>query len=225
MARPVRMLLLGALAAAVALAACPPAPCDASSCNGCCDPSGDCLPGSLRSACGLSGAACQACAKGELCTAHQCLTPDAGPDAGPRICDCPGCCLGDGGCLGGNLPAACGLGGVACQRCPGAERCDQGFCTAQPCGGCLDAVGACQAGTTELACGADGGLCAGCYSSQRCVDGACQAVSCTSASCQRGCCVTASQCLATPTDLQCGTAGSTCVACNANQHCSSGRCL
>jgi len=213
-----------ALAVGLALSACPTPPCDASSCAGCCDSNGDCNPGSLRSACGLNGAACQACAKTELCTAHQCQTPDAGPDAGAKICDCGGCCFPDGGCLGGNLPEACGLGGVACQQC-GAGRCDHGFCTSMSCGGCLDAVAACQPGTSDLACGADGGLCVGCLGSQRCVDGTCQAVGCTPASCQRGCCVTANQCLTVPTDLQCGWAGSTCAACSSSTHCTGGRCL
>jgi hypothetical protein len=46
--------------------------CSASTCEGCCAESGDCLAGTAVFECGTGGAACVACAGNEVCTAGAC---------------------------------------------------------------------------------------------------------------------------------------------------------
>ncbi|MBE2250537.1 MAG: hypothetical protein IAE78_13460 [Myxococcus sp.] len=70
------------LASCLALEGCSTRPpCDASSCEGCCDATGLCRVGTAADACGAKGATCAVCASG--CMSGACLTVDAGaPDAG-----------------------------------------------------------------------------------------------------------------------------------------------
>lgn len=57
-------------------------PCDASTCAGCCDVSGQCLGGTASAACGTGGSACVACTGAQTCGQGRCAVPGAGSDAG-----------------------------------------------------------------------------------------------------------------------------------------------
>ncbi|MGA7123745.1 MAG: hypothetical protein WBY94_26810 [Polyangiaceae bacterium] len=95
--------------------------CDSQTCPaGCCDSLGDCQPGSLNTACGNSGNACQECesAGGEQCVFQQC---EIGNDAGTcsaQTC-AAGCCDSSRQCQQGVTSLACGALGVNCQNCLG----------------------------------------------------------------------------------------------------------
>ncbi|MBE2249037.1 MAG: hypothetical protein IAE78_05750, partial [Myxococcus sp.] len=53
-----------------------PAPtCDASSCSGCCDATGQCRTGTELSACGSAGVECSFCATGFSCEQQACRMP------------------------------------------------------------------------------------------------------------------------------------------------------
>ncbi|MFZ5470003.1 MAG: hypothetical protein ACOZIN_11260 [Myxococcota bacterium] len=58
--------------------------CDPSTCQGCCDSTGQCQLGTSTSACGAQGAQCAACAASDVCTGGTCATGDGGTatDAG-----------------------------------------------------------------------------------------------------------------------------------------------
>jgi hypothetical protein len=101
---------------AAPLSACSPA-----NCPGCCDPTGACLPGTAQEACGIGGAACQACNPlHDICNPH-----GGGTSVVGVVCWSPcdlvkgcaaGCCPPDGQCLSGTENDACGRGTV-CQNC------------------------------------------------------------------------------------------------------------
>jgi hypothetical protein len=95
--------------------------CTAPSCLGCCDASGNCQPGSSPSACGVSGAFCQACPLG-ACSANRC-------SAACSAATCHGCCDSEGTCQPGTNPSACGPIGGSCAACSGAQTCDGGTCS------------------------------------------------------------------------------------------------
>ena len=102
--------------------------CDSTNCTGCCD--GDrCLSGASLAACGQGGVACDVCALGAMCEATGCV---GGPVAcGPGNCD--GCCMGDI-CVTGDRPAACGMGGGACEMCESWQMCQSAGCGVDPAG-------------------------------------------------------------------------------------------
>jgi hypothetical protein len=64
-----------------------PLPCNSLTCAGCCDPSGACVSGRNASACGVGGAACQACPNGDSCAVGACSSCNASTCAS-------GCCSG-----------------------------------------------------------------------------------------------------------------------------------
>lgn len=51
-------------------------PCNASTCTGCCDESGECLAGTGLRECGMGGAACASCAANEVCREQACALFD-----------------------------------------------------------------------------------------------------------------------------------------------------
>ena len=95
--------------------------CGPDNCAGCCSPTG-CQPGTLLSACGTLGQAC------ESCTGSQCAP--AGPNNG-GVCvatgcnpqNCPGCCDANGLCQSGAGISACGTGGNLCEICSATQVC------------------------------------------------------------------------------------------------------
>lgn len=73
---------------ALALAACGGASteCSPATCDGCCDPTGQCVGGTAFDACGGAGNQCNTCVNPQVCSAaRRCevLPADAGADAGP----------------------------------------------------------------------------------------------------------------------------------------------
>lgn len=56
--------------------------CTPNNCNGCCDPTGMCLDGNTKDACGVRGAACSACGSAASCAAGVCLGSGTGGGAG-----------------------------------------------------------------------------------------------------------------------------------------------
>ncbi len=121
-------VMLGCLA----LAGCPKEPCDAASCTGCCDATGECLAGTQVAGCGTRGAQCIACRSSQQCLKQVCVgdEPDGGVDGGVVE--------PDGGVITGCLPGLCG-----------AQVCDvaSGQCAAPPpCDVLAPQPGACGAG-------------------------------------------------------------------------------
>ncbi|MBE2248702.1 MAG: hypothetical protein IAE78_04065 [Myxococcus sp.] len=55
--------------------------CTPNNCNGCCDPTGMCLDGTTKDACGVRGAMCTACGPTASCGAGICLGPSTGGGA------------------------------------------------------------------------------------------------------------------------------------------------
>jgi hypothetical protein len=123
--------------------------CNPSECNGCCDSAGICQPGTVQSACGLSGSFCMSCSGAQICSGGACIElsgggggakADAGNDAGTsdggntdggNTCGpatCPGCCDGNGTCQAGVVASACGAAGSACVSCSSTQTCSAGEC-------------------------------------------------------------------------------------------------
>jgi hypothetical protein len=102
------------------LAGCPKEPCDASSCTGCCDATGECLAGTQIATCGTRGAQCVACRAVQQCVKQQCIgdEPDGGVDGGTVE--------PDGGVIIGCLPGLCGaqVCDVASGQCTSPSPCD-----------------------------------------------------------------------------------------------------
>lgn len=158
---------------------------------------------------------------------------DAGPTAPVVPCSaatCHGCCAADGSCVGygDQGVAACGQGGRACDRCPGATQCKAGACLGN--GGCsADCAGCCSGNTcvavtvqSETSCGARGDTCERCIGGALCTGGACKH-GCNATNCPDGCCQGT---LCVPPLQQtagaCGGAGSVCGTCAADQACTPG---
>lgn len=138
---------------------------------------------------------------------------------------CPlGCCEASGRCLTpGDTPAACGRQGKGCERCQGAQACDQGWCRDPGCAGCIGSDGGCLAGGNPEACGRGGVSCQTCAGA--CVDGNCPAGGCGPSTCGSGCCAVGS-CVLVPaqSNTRCGSGGAGCVSCPAELVCSAGAC-
>src|ERR1019366_3418330 len=82
-----------------------PGPCNAATCNGCCD--GDtCVTMTSADQCGSEGMACVKCQPNENCKGG-CFRPQS--NCGPS--NCQGCCLGDNDCASGLDDVACGTAG------------------------------------------------------------------------------------------------------------------
>lgn len=205
--------------------ACPP-PCDRSTCSGCCEPGGECMPGTSRSFCGRGGGACGSCPSSQRCQAGSCVAlPDAGPvDAGPQPTNCStGCVAASSECQPGNLPEACGRDAGPCEMCaPMTQRCEAGRCVSAACPGCVDALGTCRTGRELVACGVDGGLCTACAPGLECRFGSCSAGGCNALSCATGCC--RNNVCTLPSSSACGLNGSSCLTCVPPQSCLAGVC-
>lgn len=218
-------LLALVVVVAVGSIACPP-PCDRSTCSGCCEPGGECMPGTSRGFCGRGGAMCGSCPLSQRCQAGACVSPpDAGPvDAGPQPANCStGCLSASLECQPGNLPEACGSDAGACVMCAAmSERCEGGRCVPTACRGCLDALGVCRTGGDLLTCGSDGGLCSACAPGQQCRAGVCATQGCGLTTCATGCC--RGDVCQTPTSSACGLNGSACITCTSGRTCVGGVC-
>ena len=84
----------------VVLMGCVERPC-AETCRGCCDPSGECRPGTTQTYCGVEGRTCDDCKDKQICSpTGACVSSGAGGGTG-------------GGSTGGGGGASGGGGGVA----------------------------------------------------------------------------------------------------------------
>ncbi len=162
-------LLLLALVLISACSSGGAAACGPSQCNGCCDASGVCQPGTSTSACGKSGNACDTCVGVQVCGA----TATCGPAACvPQTCGSLNCGEVNDGCGGTLSCGVCGAG-QSCGAGGTANVCGNGTCTPKTCAsagatcgklsdGCsvLLECGTCAAGLT---CGGGGpNLCGSC---------------------------------------------------------------
>ena len=208
--------------------------CGPSSCpTGCCDRKGTCRVGSDTQACGSKGAACSDCiangfttcdvTKGRVCARES-------ENCGPT--DCPsGCCSfdsGQGKCLAGSDPTACGAGGATCTDCSQDGRacdslsrsCTTTKCDSTNCKGCC--VGdQCLGGLDNTACGTLGASCTSCtQTGQTCGaamnggGGMCEGTAaCGPANCG-GCC-NGTTCVVGTDASACGKQGASCANCSA----------
>ena len=202
--------------------------CDRSTCDGCCASATECVEGTTRFECGISGEACVRCSSQERCAAAKCEAlpvVDAGViDAGPPMCMCmTSCCLPDGTCAPNNGIDACGPSKAFCGTCQAGQRCELGVCVAGACSGCLDPLGTCRTGREDATCGSDGGVCVSCGGDQGCAAGRCIFTRCDLTNCRFGCCQPDKTCVS-PTVLACGLAGASCQACSATEQCVGGTC-
>jgi hypothetical protein len=176
------------------------APCSATSCAGCCDPTtGKCVPGDTTSQCGVGGAACATCPSGDTCsTAGKCVF-------------------------------ACGSPGFACcpyDQCGSGQCCDHGTCIA-PNAQCTKTGGSCTNGACAGGCGVPNAPC--CTASSglactapftQCVGDACsQCGGPMQACCPGDVCQSGFACAPPPPGSD-ASAGRECVGCgNAGQFC------
>jgi hypothetical protein len=111
------LFLAAALAAALSASCQCASSCNATTCGGCCDVSGQCHPVEGAAACGARGEACVACAMGESCVSGQCTSgaTGGGTSAG----------TGGGGGGGDNFGGGtAGTGGGTDVVCPTGLMCD-----------------------------------------------------------------------------------------------------
>ncbi len=153
--------------------------CGSHNCDGCCDDTGQCLPGDEAGACGTQGALCTACADGERCDAAGAGACVLDVPCLPGLCE--GCCDAEGYCRSGTSNRLCGAGAEACLDCEalGASCSAEGACVdpQQDCGpgncpGCCAAADECVVGTSPTRCGHDGEACQDC-GDQVCDQGEC----------------------------------------------------
>jgi hypothetical protein len=156
--------------------------CNGATCAGCCTAEGECRepnPGY----CGLAGSQCEECSTGQTCdiAIGECVDADQ-IECGPTTC--PGCCNAEGECLFPGYaqgPYQCGLGGIACIECSGAEVCvaekaacltvDELGCGPATCPGCCTAEGEClgrEQQSDRNMCGVAGGACTQCADGLTC---------------------------------------------------------
>ncbi|MEO6951298.1 MAG: hypothetical protein ABI321_05740, partial [Polyangia bacterium] len=144
-----------------------PVVCGAANCNGCCDDTDTCQPGTADANCGTSGGRCATCT-GATCTGGVCEMP-----CGPG--NCTGCCDGTGTCVA-SVPSSCGINGATCKQCDTSDLCSDGACIGttckSTCPGCC-AGNTCELGNTVAQCGTTGNACGACPSTQVCSNGAC----------------------------------------------------
>ena len=212
MARHLALLLLLLSACQVHKTTCGP-----SNCDGCCDQTGACLPGSEAAACGLQGQVCSPCDTPRLCNAGFCGNPDLGDSDAGVLCrlSCAGCCLPDQTCvLPGSGLDACGTAGAACEACRPSQQCLTSVCRNPSCAGCVEADGGCAPGDAGQACGAEGGSCSNCGPLAACHSGRCACTGCKSLS---------GRCFAGTAASACGSGGAFCASCGSGQ-CDAGHC-
>jgi hypothetical protein len=213
--------------------------CNATNCQGCCEPDGSCVTAISEKACGTSGEACTTCMPGEFCKGA-CFRPQA--DCDPS--NCSGCCENGGAyCTDGTHNVACGVGGELCQDCPqqgttcvphsgGGGMCGGvDSCNPQNCLGCCDGKNnsVCSLGLDFGQCGTHGAPCQVCAMDETCVPaapggGTCQQNGdCSPQNCS-GCCY-GKVCAIGNQDVACGMGGSPCADCAAlGTRCTGGSC-
>jgi hypothetical protein len=200
-----------------------PTNCSRSTCeNGCCASDGTCRGGQDASACGSLGGVCLDCVPlgfqtcdpiSRLCSNQE--ASGCGPD------NCSGCCDGTT-CFLGNAAAECGIGGGACQHCPGnGVSCTEGSCglvslgcSPSNCGGCCSG-NTCLGGNTSTACGLGGAACQNCAADAApCVGGSCGQgpPGCSALNCG-GCC-DGNSCQSGVGATVCGAVGEPCFDCS-----------
>jgi hypothetical protein len=83
--------------------------CGPSTCNGCCNSSGNCVGGQSVDTCGSGGHACNDCASAGACHNGACTSP--APDTGaPPMCttsQCSSCAVGQTGCCKSDQTCGC----------------------------------------------------------------------------------------------------------------------
>ncbi len=194
-------------------------------CQGCCDSTGVCRPGTDLNACGLGGVECFNCgALGFACIGGACEGKP--PPCGPGTCN--GCCDAKGQCQFGDKADACGLGGVKCDSCVSkGQSCIGGKCQGPPptcgpktCGGCCNAQGKCVPGTSAGSCGAGGTKCENCTTGGKICNqpgSYCAFLpSCGSVTCPTGCCDASGTCQDGRKNNACGSTGAKCTNCTAS---------
>jgi hypothetical protein len=197
---------------------CVPTPGCGPGCQGCCDATGVCEPGTLPYACGAHGLGCQNCqAIGEPCVNQQCGFNGCGP------WNCQGCCDSSGTCQQGIFDNQCGQAGQSCFNCEGqGEKCENqqcvpptSSCNPQTCGfGCCDQFGFCQSGFANNDCGGFGGPCTDCTQfGGSCFNQQCAVSSCNPGTCPNGCCDFAGNCQPGFAPFACGAFGQSCQDC------------
>jgi hypothetical protein len=195
-------------------------PCNVLTCgNGCCTPSGLCLPGTTATACGTGAFTCTACNTGQSCSSssRQCITTSCTASSCPN-----GCCDASNMCQSGTTKQTCGTGAHRCAVCVGNQTCDlnqrtcvANLCTSSCSTGCCDAQGQCVAGSTKAACGSNGLPCVTCTGSAQCTTRRlCETPGCDGVSCRSGCCDANGVCQPGNSPSACGSAGLSCVSCN-----------
>lgn len=221
-------LALGLLTGGVLASSCGPTrTCNATTCTGCCDTTGECRSGFDNSACGTRASACATCGLGQTCLSGACSTTGAGAGTGTgggfsgtgggsaaggsaggvvscNSTNCPGCCATNGQCFTGRSDSVCGTNGASCAVCQGGQTCTPlavgGRCLSSGPGG-----GSAGGGSATGGGGAGGGA-PGC-SAQNCANGCCN-----NGQCQN------------PTTARCGRNGASCTACASMNTCVNGAC-
>lgn len=213
-----------------ALLACEPTvtapPCGPTTCFGCCDSTtGQCVAGTVTSACGNGGYVCTACSGSQTCSGGQCSS------GGTTCGNCSGCCSGST-CVINTSERFCGTTGSACQACDPGEICANGICASAGCSSATCLSGCCYNGScVELAnqtttiCGTGGSACSPCQPNQQCQSGSCAAVACNATTCSDGCCDATGTCVRPgSSQAACGSGGGQCDVCEADETCDTGAC-
>jgi hypothetical protein len=197
--------------------------------NGCCVLGSDLCLGfgsQSQSVCGNFGNACAVCPGTEICATGGCF-----PGACPA--GCTGCCSASAGCVSGQDPLNCGIGGAPCLSCAGGI-CNGGQCVFLDGGSCdsTNCLGCCFgsecidiANQNNSQCGLSGAACTSCAGGGTCQMGQCFGVLCDFTNCS-GCCDGAA-CIDIPLqrDFACGGGGAACNQCSPGSTCQSGQCL
>jgi hypothetical protein len=114
------------LVSAAYLSACgqPPARCNTTNCDGCCDQVTDsCVAGTAAPACGAGGKLCIECGTGFSCGSDRACHAITTTTARCNASNCDGCCNSSGQCFGGLAIDQCGASGALCSVCPSGKTC------------------------------------------------------------------------------------------------------
>lgn len=185
--------------------------------EGCCDAEGTCQTGTVQTACGVAGQACQSCDAQSICQGGVCTSFGGGDNVNTTCLQtCTGCCR-NGQCSSGDTEQACGRG-EACVTCADGQVCLEGACTLPGCDGCRDTGGNCNEDglTSAQACGRDGVVCRACPSGSTCVDGSCTGCN--------GCYDGLGRCRPGTMPGACGSGGDVCATCAMGTVCQNGAC-
>ena len=112
------------------------------SCNGCCDSTGNCVPGMDDTACGMGGGTCSDCTTvGGTCRADGTCSPASSSSSGGSS----------------SSDASSGSSGGTCRTGGSGSSCGRGVCA-----GCCDQAGNCHQGSSDSNCGTQSGCCVDC---------------------------------------------------------------